>query len=93
MAKKTTPRKPMPDEPETRYEVSIRYEITKIEGGKRTLIFEQPMRYPDMSYVGMVAIEQVALRFQSELGALGVARVIAMGDGPKLKALGIPLAQ
>ena len=72
-----------------KFEVSICLDIKELKDGETTPFFDDTLRYHDIGYDGVVAIEQVLLGAVSQLGAAGVQMAVDAGLGDKLEVLGI----
>lgn len=77
----------MAEKTEPRYDITMPFEVVKIEDGERGVIARLTVEYFDLPYEGLVAVELKVLDFVRELGELGRAKVEAMGKGKKLAEL------
>ena len=70
-----------------KYEVSICLEIKEIKDGEVCASFDDTLRYHEIGYAGVVAIEHVLRGAVSQLAAVGVRTAVDAGLGEELNIL------
>lgn len=63
----------MADEQEQRFELSVNLVVNEITGGRREPFFSSELKYPNISYGGVVVIEGLLVEVQQRLVAVGIA--------------------
>jgi hypothetical protein len=72
-----------------RFEVALTLEVKEIKDGEPTGFFDNTLRYHDIGYDGVVAVEQVLMEALGELTDAGILQAMQLGLGEKLQALGV----
>lgn len=72
-----------------RFEVSIPLVVEEVKDGQRVPFFETELKYHDLPYDGVVAIQAALVELLQRLNGFGLATAEALGLGDKLRALGL----
>jgi hypothetical protein len=72
------------------YEVKIDFSVTRVsEDGKKSDFFDSEVKYTNLPYEGVVALETLMLEVLNKSNSWGVDRAVAHGLKDKLAALGV----
>lgn len=72
-----------------RFEVALTLDVREIEDGETKPFFDNTLKYHDIGYEGVVAVEQVLMEALNQLTDAGIVKAMELGLGPKLAAMNV----